>query len=222
MSQEKHENAGQFQGLPVRYGAEAASHQGTVTYLQRGGLGIRGRTAFSQGAVIQVSIMPGDERVIGLTGEVLWTRDFSHLVSMGQSVELGLRPIGEPPEFVSLVDERGRAQERRRYARYPDVLEVTFEDAEELMRQYTENISRGGIFLHSEVPFELGTTFRARLIIPDVLRTVPFLGKVVRVEPLVEDERAIFGVGVAFEDVDPESEAMLAAHVARLRERFSF
>jgi len=206
----------------VRYGREKPEHIGTVTYLQRGGFGLNGQRSYPQGTTLKLVLIPAPGQEIELGGEVAWVRDYSHLVSMGESCEIGVRPHDVPGEYLALVEGKNGVRERRKHARYPDVLEVAFDDMEEFVKQYTENISRGGLYLRSDSPLEVGHVFKARLVVPDVLKTVTFQGEVVHVARQEEEGETTYGLGIKFREMSAEDTALLARHVERLQERFSF
>jgi uncharacterized protein (TIGR02266 family) len=101
--------------------------------------------------------------------------------------------------------------ERRINTREPLVLKVEYADADDLVGDYTENISKGGTFVLTKRSFAVGTPVRLVVSFPGLIKALPLTGKVkwVREEPA--DER---GVGIEF---DEEVETVL--HLGQIIQR---
>jgi uncharacterized protein (TIGR02266 family) len=97
--------------------------------------------------------------------------------------------------------------DKRRHDRAPVALVVEYLDASDLVRDFTENLSAGGIFVQTPRELELGTQVQLTLSFPGLLRPIALTGVVrwLRAEP--EDDR---GVGIEFVDYTEEMHAQLA------------
>ncbi|QTH71793.1 PilZ domain-containing protein [Pseudoalteromonas xiamenensis] len=73
-----------------------------------------------------------------------------------------------------------------------------FEDLDELYRCYMAFLREGGLFVKSNMRFELGTTVSSRVTLPDALEEDVIQGKVVWVSPQGAQNANPPGVGVAF------------------------
>jgi type IV pilus assembly protein PilZ len=93
-------------------------------------------------------------------------------------------------------------RERRGGARTALTFKVEYADADDLFVDFSENISRGGMFVLTDRELHIGDPVRLILSFPGLLRPMPLAGEVkwVRREP--PDQR---GVGIEF---DPSSEAL--------------
>lgn len=103
--------------------------------------------------------------------------------------------------------------EKRRQTREPLTLKVEYGDAEQLVSDYTENISRGGTFILTERLYDEGTPIKVVLSFPGLLKPIPIAGTVkwVRREP--PEER---GIGIEFDVASVEAAARLDNLVKRI------
>jgi type IV pilus assembly protein PilZ len=68
--------------------------------------------------------------------------------------------------------------ERRAHHRIPIALPIEYPDAESFVRDYTVNISRGGLFVRSDRPPPIGTRFDLRLHLPGLEEPYRLTGEV--------------------------------------------
>lgn len=108
------------------------------------------------------------------------------------------------------------ADEKRREPREALTLKVEYAGAEDLVSDYTENISRGGTFVLTNRELAEGAAVRLVLSFPGLIKPLPLTGivKWVRTEPA--DQR---GVGVEFDLSNPEIATRLDALVRRIADR---
>ncbi len=84
-------------------------------------------------------------------------------------------------------------EEKRQHPRLSLLLRVDYPDHARL-RDVTENLSRGGLFVQTERPFEVGQEVSLALSFPDLLNPVQVLGAVAWVRPASAE--APGGVGI--------------------------
>ena len=84
--------------------------------------------------------------------------------------------------------------ERRRGPREPLALKVEYDDLEQLVCDYTENISKGGTFIKTKKTLPVGTRFLFRLTVPGRERPFELKGDVVHANPSGEEP----GMGIRF------------------------
>lgn len=94
----------------------------------------------------------------------------------------------------------GGNDERRRALREPLTLKVAYQDATELVADYTENISAGGIFVLTERQLPNGAEVRLVLSFPGLIKPLPIRGTVRWTRSDPPEER---GVGVEFDLAEP-------------------
>lgn len=96
--------------------------------------------------------------------------------------------------------------ERRGSQRHPIELKVEYKRLNTFFGDYTRNISKGGTFVRTTKPLEVGTELVFALTIPKIDEPVKLRGRVVWVIP--EDkatEEAPAGMGISFQwDTDEE------------------
>ena len=89
--------------------------------------------------------------------------------------------------------------ERRYHPRAPIELKVEYRRLNTFFADYTRNISRGGTFIKTQKPLDVGTEFLFKLQIPTLEEPIVLKGKVQWVVPpegATEDEPA--GMGIKF------------------------
>ncbi|MFC3031195.1 PilZ domain-containing protein [Pseudoalteromonas fenneropenaei] len=77
---------------------------------------------------------------------------------------------------------------------------VDFEDLDELYRCYMAFLRQGGVFVKTNLRFEMGTAVAVRVTLPDALEEDVASGKVVWITPQGAQNANPPGVGIAFGD----------------------
>jgi uncharacterized protein (TIGR02266 family) len=98
--------------------------------------------------------------------------------------------------------------DRRRETREPVVLVVDYDGADDLIGDYTENLSTGGTFIHTERELEAGTEVQLVLSFPGLVHPIPIDG-VVRWTRGAETDGGESGIGIEFVRMDDEARARL-------------
>ncbi|MBD3271836.1 MAG: hypothetical protein GF384_04770 [Elusimicrobia bacterium] len=100
-------------------------------------------------------------------------------------------------------------KERRRYPRAPIRVEIYCEEVQDELRRgsgilcfYSTDISLGGIFLETEVPFKIGDTIHLKFALPEHDNDMRLTGKVVRIRE--KNATLVPGIGVEFEHLSQE------------------
>jgi uncharacterized protein (TIGR02266 family) len=86
--------------------------------------------------------------------------------------------------------------DKRLHPRVPFVLKVDYRDRAELA-DATENLSRGGLFVQTDLPMEIGASVPLSLSFPGLLDPVEIVGKVAWVRPSLAGRAS--GVGISVE-----------------------
>jgi uncharacterized protein (TIGR02266 family) len=103
--------------------------------------------------------------------------------------------------------------ERRHSQREALTLKVEYDDAAELIADYTENISQGGTFIQSHRELPQGTGVRLVLSFPGLLKPLHLAGVVKWTRTFPPEQR---GVGVEFDLSDPEAASRLGMMIQRI------
>ena len=97
----------------------------------------------------------------------------------------------------------------RKDKRAPISLKVRFKSAtlDEFIEQYSQDISRGGIFIKSKTPMSVGTLLKFEFQLKDESRLIHGVGRVVWRREAGGDEPP--GMGIKFIKMDPESRSLV-------------
>jgi type IV pilus assembly protein PilZ len=71
-----------------------------------------------------------------------------------------------------------QAPERRQQERAPIELRVEYQRLNRFFYDYTRNISKGGTFIKTKKPLEVGTRFLFKLVVPNMSEPLVLLGEV--------------------------------------------
>lgn len=106
---------------------------------------------------------------------------------------------------------------RRRELRAPIELKVSYKRLNSFFADYTKNISRGGTFIGTESPLDLGTEFIFALDVPTLEEPLRLRGRVIWATHAVDATRANpAGMGIEFQYHDEEERRATEAIVERL------
>lgn len=102
---------------------------------------------------------------------------------------------------------------RRSSARVDARIQVAFQSNAEFIHCYSENISKGGIFLQTEIQPDPNATIEIILLPPKSAKTAPgeikLKGRVVRLFSVVENSKPIHKVALQFVDLTPQVQTQL-------------
>jgi type IV pilus assembly protein PilZ len=110
----------------------------------------------------------------------------------------------------------------RRADRLQHEVLVAYRTVAGFMTDWAVNISKGGLFVNTRSPLEVGSEVKLILSLPDGNPTFDLLGRVSWVNPqsAAGEPGAAPGMGIEFLDVDTEKKARLEAFVKKLNESF--
>lgn len=110
--------------------------------------------------------------------------------------------------------------EKRNHARFgPLVIKTLFSCGAERREGYLTNVSRGGAFLAVEAPPPLGTVVEIRASLPWRLGELRARTRVAwRSEGGGDGQKKLAGVGLAFQELNPEARRLLDAYLKRFAE----
>lgn len=107
----------------------------------------------------------------------------------------------------------GTTDDRRRGGyREPLTLKVEYADAQDLVADYTENISHGGLFVLTQRELAEGDPIKLVLSFPGLIKPLPLTGTIKWTREGAADER---GVGIAF-DSSTEATTRVAGLIERI------
>lgn len=115
-----------------------------------------------------------------------------------------------------------KGSEQRKYKRLPSSLharvqklKATQADMDEVHQLVIKNISLGGVFIETEVPYEVNTVLRVSFKLPESNQEISALG-IVR---WISNNRDMRGMGIQFLQVTTEHKEEIQKHVEYLESR---
>ena len=109
------------------------------------------------------------------------------------------------------ADEKRKSDDRSAVS-----LVVDYDGAEDLYRDYTQNLSSGGAFVHTERQLQVGHVVNLQLSFPRLLAPLCISGIVRWVRTVSENDN---GVGIEFTDFDEAARNALDAVLKHIRQR---
>lgn len=92
---------------------------------------------------------------------------------------------------------------RRKHVRKPFLMAVDYSTQDYVYKDFIQDISTGGVFIQTHMPFTVGQEVSLTFPLPNYQRHVKVVGEVVRSTPQ--------GVGVKFKMADQNQEAMITS-----------
>ena len=113
-------------------------------------------------------------------------------------------------EQLSLLKEleEGLFRGRREHEREPFFMVVDYSTQDRAYRDYIQNVSAGGVFIETRMPFTAGQELSLAFPLPNYEKYIKIVGEVARITPQ--------GIGVKFKMVTQDQEAMIKSLLAWL------
>jgi uncharacterized protein (TIGR02266 family) len=92
-------------------------------------------------------------------------------------------------------------QGKRKHDRKPFLMVVDYSTKDHVYKDFIRNISAGGVFIETRMPFTVGKEVSLTFPIPNSQKHIKIIGEVVRTTP--------HGVGVKFKMANKDQEAMI-------------
>jgi len=106
-------------------------------------------------------------------------------------------------EQLALLKELGErlSKGRRKHQREPFFMVADYSTEDRVYRDYIQNVSAGGVFIETHMPFTSGQEVSLAFPLPNYKKYLKIIGKVARVTPQ--------GIGVVFKLVNQEQETIV-------------
>lgn len=207
-----------FNRVKVLFGPKEPDLGGFVLNLSADGLLVSAPKLFAPPTRLNVRLLPVGVAPVDVKGEVRWGLKvppaLASVVRPGMGIRLESPPRSYLDYFVSLVNLNAKRADPRLAAR----LEVRFYHHEVFVKEYTENICRGGLYIVTAEPFDVGDEIKVDLIVPGLAATWPITGRVAYVLDAgqAEDLDTSQGIGVQITGIDPRAEEEFRTYVQRI------
>jgi len=120
-------------------------------------------------------------------------------------------------EPVSKPKPDWRGVDRRRHPRFDVELEISYQHLDDFLFDYAINLSRGGMFIRTARPIELGTEIKIRFSIPGRKEKIETTGKVVRAVRADDPHGPAPGMGIEFKALGEKDIELINAVWAQSR-----
>lgn len=205
--------------MVARFHVEGKTQRGVILNHSESGLFLQAQKQLRVGTAISLQIAAG---VMVLQGRVVWVRKPPSESELGVPGGMGIELLSPPKEYLDLVEtllEEKAARSRRKEERHDLCHRVQFESGAAFLTEYTENLSRGGMYLATEEFLKPDTIIRAHLEVPGMDEPIEVKGKVAyRLDPSEAEKRGhMAGVGIQFVELDEETKNRLHQYLKRLQ-----
>ena len=92
-------------------------------------------------------------------------------------------------------------RDKRRHERKPFFMVVDYSTEDRVYKDYIKDISAGGIFIETRMPFSVGQELSLSFPLPNYQKYIKITGEVIRISP--------HGIGVKFKMLNQDQEAMI-------------
>ena len=132
------------------------------------------------------------ETTVGVIDRSFLDQEFNKLSGPFRSILVAV-----VKRFRNLID-RACEFSSRKEARVQKTLSLTFKDRKSFVKAYTDNISKGGLFIMTERPLKQGEQFLLKLQVPDLPEPIKLNCEVSWVREQTDTEKRPPGMGVKF------------------------
>ncbi|HWR96845.1 MAG TPA: PilZ domain-containing protein [Candidatus Methanoperedens sp.] len=208
--------------VKVHFGTQEPDGLGYALNLSAGGLYLSSTRIFPPRTDLRIRLAPVEGMPIDVRGQVRWgLRVPQGLLSVIRP-GMGIRLESPPHDYLDYFSHLVKMCPLRASPRVDAHLEVRFYHRELLVREYTENISRGGLFIATEEVFEPGAEIAVDLVIPDLATVWHVTG---RVAYRLDAQKArqldsLPGIGIQITDADSRVEEAFRAYVRRIMQLY--
>ena len=170
----------------IKFGVDVTGNLGYLIDVSMFGARVATKYPLPAGTKIKLEIEGANNEIIKAQGHIQWSKspapeDKKHDLGL-MGINISWRDGNFLPFLSYLIEERRTKGvipgEHIIDIQKGERVEYIFEETHEILKQYKETISRGGIFIPTEHPKPKGTLVSLRLIIPQILEDVLVEGKV--------------------------------------------
>jgi uncharacterized protein (TIGR02266 family) len=207
-----------FTRVRLLYGLQKPEADGYALNVSAAGLFISASRLYLPGTNLQIRLLPIDAPGIDLCGTVRWgLRVPPQLVTVVKP-GMGVLLASPPHAYLDFFTALAAAKTQRAHPRVAARLEVRYYHRQQFLKDYTETIGQGGLFIATGAPFEPDAEVHVDLVIPDLAVSLPITG---RVAYRLDEQKAAAlgtkpGIGVQITAIDPRTDETLRTYVQRL------
>lgn len=207
-----------FTRMRVLYGLREPDTEGRALNVSAAGVFISTPRPHLPGTNLHLRLLPPGAESVDVRGTVRWGQRIPPQLAEVVQPGMGVQVVSPPDAYFDLLVALAGAKTRRAHPRVEARLEVRYFHREHFLKEYTENISQGGLFIATCEPFAVGAAVEVQLLVHDLPVPLPLGG---RVAFRVDQDQALAlgstpGVGVQITRMDPRTAETLRAYVRRI------
>jgi uncharacterized protein (TIGR02266 family) len=208
--------------LVVHFGQEDPTNLGFAKNVSLNGLEIFSKVIYKPETVLNLMMQPAADP-IAMKGVVRWVTENDQFIKKENlQKSMGIKLLASPESYIDyILDATENYQEKRIEPRYGKVVKVIFEKPQDLLDAFTQDISKGGVFITTEMPPTLNTLVRVRMIIAEPMIVIRADGRVVHIISKEEARRLWInpGCGIQFESFMEKDRELLDNYIKDLQSR---
>ncbi len=203
---------------PVHFGPLSPKYIGFMKNISETGLALSSKITFSSETELYISI-PDVTPPIETQGRVMWTSDARLLLSaspFSNHLDMGIALVNPPESYRDFVKSVTEAfKEIRREPRFEKVFKISLGEESQAQEAFTQNISRGGLYVVMRDAPAVNTILPVRLWLSEINRMIH---AEMQVMFMVREKSAELsgmnpGIGLRFTKIDPDDVATFNAFI---------
>jgi len=204
--------------VKVVFGPQAPEALGFALNLSADGLFMTAVRLFPPPTRLQIRLEPIGAAAIDVCGRVAWGLRVPQRLLSVVKPGMGIRLESPPREYLDFFFGLMKASGPRSGQRADGRLEVRFYRREHFIKEYTENISHGGLFVPTEEVLEPGSEARVDLMVPELATVWQVAGRVAyRLDAgQARQLDSPPGIGLELTEVDPKVEEAFRTYVQKV------
>ncbi|HLG21095.1 MAG TPA: TIGR02266 family protein [Bdellovibrionota bacterium] len=166
-----------------KFEAEGKTISGTILNLSEVGMLIQADRVFQPGSRITIPLQIAPGQTFSLQGNVVWSRPpkkpLGRVREPGtMGIDLGATPSKYTQSVAQLREYLTQSAPRGRDNRFDVFHRVQFKSGAEFLTEYTENLSRGGMYLATDRDLKVGTVIQIQMEFPGTDEPLEIKGRV--------------------------------------------
>ena len=221
MSIEKRQHSRLYRRASAKFIVKDELYHGVLINFSEAGIFIETDIVFPAGTEITIPLKLKPEQETLMKGYVVWARKVADTSKSFLKSGLGIQLLAVPNEYLQFVRhcaEIAKKDDRTPENRFEIYHRVEIIDGERIHTEYTENISKSGMFLSTSLVYPEGSELSLRVEIHGLPKPIEVVG---RVAYYLSEETALKsgrsqGLGIQFLDMDETSTSLWHFHIKRL------
>ncbi|UCD85957.1 MAG: TIGR02266 family protein [Deltaproteobacteria bacterium] len=194
--------------------------------ISKGGIFLNTSNLLPYGTEVRLLFtLPGSTKEIKILGKVVHTITREEGRQRNQETGMGIEFIDFSPsskieisEYIEglLAEKDVAIEQRRKHPRFESRIKIGFKSVRDFLWEYSEDISKGGLFVKTNNPMPLKSRLQLKLCLPGRHREISVTGEVVYIVK-AGDARKAPGMGIQLVDLDKNARSEIDEYLEELR-----